>query len=335
MAYNIMQWRVRAERHVLMLSQHCCIRVQKQAHALRAKGWRVDSLSYRRPSDITAFDYSFVSSDPKKMLAHLGECGAGIIHVHNEPDSLMQLADVSANGRPIIYDCHDLEQNRFGYVTADERFAFQRADGIINVSDAHRDFAYSLHPWDVPGAVVYSLPMRRWRPGGVRPRHGVVYEGGLQPPGKCSWRDLSVPCAAFAEAGITFEIYTTPSMAEHYPGVIGFLEYHELTAALTGYRFGFVGHDPAHPVYAQAMPNKVWEYAMCGAIPLFVNASHAAEMFGSGIVAVSTRDAIEKMRTCDEDVLRADVLAHARFMDDEIDKTIALYEQLLGKRAAA
>jgi hypothetical protein len=164
-------------------------------------------------------------------------------------------------------------------------------------------------------------------------RSGVVYEGGLNAPGACSWRDLSVPCAEFWQAGIDFDIYTSPKMSEWYPRVQGFVRYHELLKRLTGYSFGFCGHDPAHEVYQSAMPNKVWEYAMCGVIPLLVSLPHAAEVFGSGIVATSTKDAIAQMRECDEEALRADVLANARFMDDEIVNTIGLYNRLLGEAA--
>jgi hypothetical protein len=312
-----------------MVSKHVCVRVQKQASALRALGWRVDSLSLQRPRNLSLFDLSVVASE-ETMAKHLRENAAPIIHVHNEPDKLMRFASDGANGRPIVYDCHDLEGNSYGGVpTEDELFAFSRADGIINVSHAHRDVAYSQHPWTCPEAVVRSFPMRKWKPGCNGERSGVVYQGGLQPPGKCSWRDLSVPCREFAEAGIQFDLFVPKWLEEHYPNVQGFLAYEELLKRLTGYSFGFCGHDPAHPVYETAMPNKVWEYAMCGVIPLFVNLKHASEVFGSGIVATSTQDAIAQMRECDEEALRAEVLAHARYMDDEIHNTVRLYEELL------
>jgi hypothetical protein len=291
-------------------------------------GWRVDSLSLKRPADLGAFDFSFVTK-PENLVRWLRESGASLIHVHNEPDHLMRVADAGCKGRPIVYDCHDLESNRFGHITDDQRFAFSHADGVINVSEAHRDVAYSETPWDCPEAVVRSLPLKLWQPDMTQERSGVVYQGGLMPPGRCNWRDLSVPCAEFWQAGIDFDIYTTPGMSAHYPRVQGFLQYDALMRKLTGYSFGFCGHDPAHPVYETAMPNKVWEYAMCGVIPLFVNLKHASEVFGSGIVATSTQDAIAQMRECDEEALRAEVLAHARYMDDEIHNTVRLYEELL------
>ena len=329
MAYHIRDWRRRDDKHVVMLSNHCCIRVQKQAIALRQKGWRVDSLSTRRPSNVEAFDYAFIT-ERGRLTRALKESGASLIHVHNEPDRLMQYADEGANGRPVVYDCHDLEYHRANEVTKWEKFAFSRADGIINVGETYRDLAYSLHPWDVPSAVVHSLPLKRHIPKPPAKRDwAVVYEGGVTRPAPNNWRDFTVPCRVFAEEGIRFDLYTNSAMQEYYPNVKGMVRYDKLMAALGTYEFGWVGLDPAHPKLQLSYPNKVWEYAANGSIPLMVNVKSAAEYFGSGIVASSTREAIALMRECDTEKMRADVYAHMRWMDDEIDHTIRLYEELL------
>lgn len=328
MEYSQEAWESSEARHVLFVSSRCCTRVHKQAAALRARGWRVDSLSRAMPDD-GYFD-CVRTDQPRRFAQAIRESGASLIHVHNEPDELMRFADSGSLGRPVVYDCHDLEYNRTGYVTDDELFAFWRADGIVSVSEAHRDFAYSLHRWHQPSAVVRSLPLRSTIPAlGSHKRRGVVYQGGLMRPGMCPWRDLSVPCEVFDRKHIRFDLYTSSDMHDPYPNVRGNLPYDELLKALTRYSFGFVGHDPKHPVYEYALPNKLWEYAACGVIPLLINAPEAARVFGSGIAASSTEEAVRLMRSCDKDALRGDVLAHARFMDDEIDTTIALYEELL------
>jgi hypothetical protein len=48
-------------KHVLMVSGPCCIRVMKESAALRARGWRVDSLSLVAPTVEDAFDYSVIA----------------------------------------------------------------------------------------------------------------------------------------------------------------------------------------------------------------------------------------------------------------------------------
>lgn len=315
-----------------MVSGPCCTRVEKQAAALKAKGWRVDSLSWHPPKDASAFD-QVLTCQQKRMAEHIASNGASVVHVHNEPDSLMRQADIGVSGRPVVYDCHDLEYHREGSVTDDERFAFARADGIINVGEAYRDLAYSLHPWHVPEAVVHSLPFRATIPTApARREFAVVYEGGVLPPSdEYHWRDLTVPCSEFFAAGIRLDIFCAPTMANHYPNVRGYLPYAELMRTLSTYEFGFVGADPMHEKFMRAYPNKLMEYAACGVIPLIVNAPAAAAYFGSGIVADSTREAIALLRECDTEAMRRDVYAHARFMDDEIAGVIGLYESLGGR----
>ncbi len=327
------RWRRSADKHVLMVSKHCCSRVQKQAQALKAKGWRVDSISSARPPILQHFDYCKVTLD--NFTEGIRNSGASIIHVHNEPDELMRYAVDGAKGRPVVYDCHDLEYHRKGYVTDNEAFAFSHADAIVNVGEAYRDFAYSLHPWSVPETVVYSLPFRAQVPDPPAEREwAICYEGGVVPPGGMGWRDLSVPCEVFQKAGITFDIYPMGDVADCYPNVKRSLGYEQLLTTIAGYEFSFVGIDPAHEKYLMAYPNKLWESAACGCIPVIVNAPAAAEAFGSGIVAKSAKEAVRKMRACDTKAMREDVLAHVRFMDDEIDKTIALYQRFRGAKAA-
>lgn len=328
MGDNLAKWQSSATKHVLMVSRHCCTRVRKQALALRALGWRVDSLSQVPPTDRNAFDMSVIA-DRHKFHRFIERSGAAIIHVHNEPDSLMRDADAGARGRPVVYDCHDLEFYRYGSVTSDEAYAFDRADSIVHVSDEHRDVAYSLHPWKVPEAVVMSCPIKAWIPPDPNTdRDGVVYEGGLTKPGSAAfdWRDLTDACAVFAAAGITFDLYSHESLAPYYERLQPWLDYDNLLRRLHRYKFGFLGTDKPVEKWKVAVPNKMWEYAACGVVPMAVNAPAAVKAFGQGaIVATSTAEAIEQMGDCSR--LRA--LMRPRFMDDEIAGTIRLYEGLL------
>lgn len=324
--FDMDTWRTPASRHVLFVSGPCCTRVEKEAAALRALGWRVDSLSRSQPKSLDAFD-QVLTAQYARFPQLIGESGASIVHVHNEPDSLMRWADAGKGGRPVVYDCHDLEWYRYGEVTDDERFAFARADAIVHVSEPHGDVAYSLHPWECPSVVLYSAPLRSRVPTYRGPRHGTVYHGGVQPPGVNRWRDLSAPCVAFAEAGLAFDIFTRPEMGEFYPNVRGYLEYDELLSAISRYAFGFLGSDPASDKFEVAVPNKLWEYAACGVIPAGCNAPAARAAFGGGgLWAESTRALIALMRECDPAEERAKL--RPRFMDDEIAKLEALYASL-------
>ena len=76
---------------VLMVSGACCIRVHKEAQALRERGWRVESLSWDPPAIPSAFDRYSVT-DRACMVAHIRASHAELIHVHNGPDELMRHA---------------------------------------------------------------------------------------------------------------------------------------------------------------------------------------------------------------------------------------------------
>jgi len=324
MEYTSEAWSSSAPKHVLFVSGPCCTRVEKQAEALRLRGWRVDSLSMLPPKREQAFDIIVVAQQ-HRMADLIAESGASVIHVHNEPDVLMRYASDGARGRPLIYDCHDLEFYRLGRVSDDEMFAFQRADGIVHVSHEHGAIAWGLHRWGCPTAYVYSTPLRSRIPERHDPLGGVVYHGGACMPGTVDWRDLTIPCREFADAGIPFDLFTREGLP--YPRNRGWREYDDLLAEVSRYTFGFIGSDPRSDKFDVAVPNKLWEYAACGVIPLIVNAPAAAKAFGSGIVATSTRDAIRQLRECDIESMRADVLAHARYMDDEIVAVESLYEE--------
>ena len=321
---TLAHWRTTAPKHVLFVSRHCCTRVQKQAVALRALGWRVDSLSSVPPSNNTGFEQGVIAEE-HKFKHFIGESGASIVHVHNEPDSLMRYASDAANGRPIVYDCHDLEYYRHGHVTDDERFAFRRADAIVHVSQEHRDIAYSLHPWKCPDVIVMSCPPRAWIPDDPgHERSGVVYEGGVAAPGSevFNWRDLSGVESTFRDAGIDFHIYSSGNAARQYEGYKGWLDYRKLLRTMQRYKYGFLGTEQPVEKWKVAVPNKLWDYAASGVIPIICNAPAAAVAFGKGaIVCTSVDDAIAQMS-------KRRPRMTPRFMDDEIPALVALYGRL-------
>lgn len=313
---------------VLMVSGACCTRVHKQAQALRERGWRVESLSWDPPAIPAAFDRHSVTDRPC-MVAHVLASHAELIHVHNGPDELMRHAARGARGRPVVYDCHDLFYHRTGRVSRNEAFAFRRADGIVNVSPEYRDVAFGLHPWTCPEAVVMSCPPRAWAPAPADRRSGAVYEGGLVRPGhRMDWRDLSPVTRAFERAGVPLDLYVKPRMARWYPRVQGRLPYLELLRRLARYEYGWIGTDRPCEKGEAAVPNKLWDYAAAGVVPVICNRPAAAAAFGEGaIVASSAADALEQMAAADPAALRA--AGRPRYMDDEVAGLVELYEALL------
>ncbi|MDY0199232.1 MAG: hypothetical protein RBR68_15615, partial [Tenuifilaceae bacterium] len=321
-------------KHILFVSGHCCIRVRKQALALKEKGYIVDSISLERPSETYMFNSFKVRPRLENLWEEIKKNPAELIHVHNEPDSLMYQADKGANGRPIVYDCHDLEYHRFGEVREAELFAFYRADAIVQTSIPYRNLAFELHPWEVPDIIIYSAPLRSQIPiVETRERRGIVYQGGLAIPGHKNflWRDMSRMKDIFHAAELPFHIYGGTFYKQYYmPAYKGHLPYSKLMETLHNYQYGFLGSEPYDPKWDVAIPNKLWEYAATGVIPLILNAKASAEIFpetAGSIVAFSPKELVEKIRNSNPEELREKLLP--RYMEDEIVKLINLYSHLL------
>ena len=314
-----------------MVSNHCCTRVVKQSAALKQLGWRVDSVARAMPAMPEAFDTVRIVRE-EEFSEVIAESGAKIIHMHNEPDRLMRYCDEGAKGRPVVYDCHDLGWYRTFSVEPDEAFAFERADGIINVGQEHRDFAFSLHPWTVPEAVVYSTPLKAWVPEYDGVRNGVVYEGGSNPGASNAnrFRDHSVVVDKFAEARIPFTLFV-PTRALGIPGSRMMVPYRRLLQELPKYEWGFVGTDIKTDKGDVCMPNKMWEYMACG-LPIAGCNVPAIERYLDGRAGVFANDMdslIKKMKKADWGKLHEDTFKLRRFMDDEIRQTIGVYDALL------
>lgn len=117
-------------------------------------------------------------------------------------------------------------------------------------------------------------------------------------------------------------------MARWYPRVQGRLPYLELLRRLARYEYGWIGTDRPCEKGEAAVPNKLWDYAAAGVVPVICNRPAAAAAFGKGaIVTSSAADALEQMAAADPAALRA--AGRPRYMDDEVACLVELYEALL------
>jgi glycosyltransferase involved in cell wall biosynthesis len=328
------------DKHVLMVSKHNCSRVAKEAWALRERGWRVDSVSVGFPSIPAAFDVLRVVPE-EDIAAEIAASSASLIHVHNEPDVLMRYADEGANGRPVIYDWHDLEYHRYGVVTEDQTFAFGRADGIVATSRKYAVLAHKLHRKPtVPEAVVHTCLPRAWAPAptDIRQRKGVVYAGGSQPdaPEQHRWRDHTHVARAFEEAGIRFDLYVPGWAAKAYPHGYLMMPYDVMMQTLPRYKWGFMGTERWTEKWSVVIPNKLFEYLACGLPILACNAPAVVDYMKDSdcVVSANSMDKlIERMndpRKTNWLEMSDTALASARYMDDEIEQLIQLYDALMG-----
>jgi hypothetical protein len=329
-------WGVSAEKHVLMVSQQCDIRVCKEAFALRQNGWRVDLLGSRIPQIPGSFDMIRIEREadwPEVIAAS----GARIIHLHNEPDYLMYACDAGANGRPIVYDVHDMEFHRFGYVTDDESFAFDRADAIIHTSAQYAKVAHRKHGRATkPEGIVHSCMPKAWKPKWDKkaPRDGVVYQGASRPHAGPNdrFREHTEVVGAFTSFGVRFDMLTDGPAAAAYPNARLMVPYMAMLTQLTRYRWGFLGNDIPTAKWGVAMPNKYFEYLACG-VPILSCCAPAVEAYAKGRADIyeSSMPALLK-RVTDP---RLDWYEYSDqiknwWMDYEIDELIKVYDAVIG-----
>jgi len=180
---------------ILMIGKHTCIRVIREAQALKSIGYEVDCLSGKLSYGTDIFDKLYFFHDEKQFKNHIYELKNkySVVHVHNEPDNMITwAADVLKDSEKpfaLIHDCHDSDLIRRGYIPVDERLAYNNADAVIYVSEPIQQMCNQVHSITIPTMVLYNYPTQHmidntkidW--GKVQQRRGLIYEGGVNPIG--------------------------------------------------------------------------------------------------------------------------------------------------------
>ena len=137
--------KVQSKPRICMVSDHGCIRVFKEAKALRDLGYIVELIVGRLPTGTQAFSTLSIWTDHEQFKREVAASSADIFHIHNEPDWMVRETR-EATKKPIVYDIHDLESMRWnGRCKQDEQDAFDCADAYVHVSDPCKAFADYVH----------------------------------------------------------------------------------------------------------------------------------------------------------------------------------------------
>lgn len=306
--------------HILMVVNHGCVRVVKESIALKKRGHTVDLVCGELMFAANRFDTFSLFHDAAQLHRTVRASHAQIIHVHNEPDWLVDVCKDAAGSRPVVFDVHDLESLRWQRdPDADERRAFASADGFVHVSDICQVIAHANHPKhsDKPTAILpcyingefYAPDFRN----ALSPAwNTVVYEGGLalstdvppgSPPGTGNFRGLEPLVTAFTAADYNVHLYPSRaldhSVYEDRGAVVqGTLHFPILLRALRTYGYGLVGGPVETPLMHAALPNKLFEYISQGVVPVVYKADRAArwvEETGMGIVLRDLDDITDQL----------------------------------------
>jgi len=131
---------------ILMVAPHACIRVAKEAAALRGLGYHVSLLteSGRVPDNADTYDgvYTYTPNDPASFSSVLKTISSryDIIHYHNEPSYLMEVVrEVTGFQKPLIFDYHDSnywrEDRDVSLDSLGESLAWHHEDVAVSMAD--------------------------------------------------------------------------------------------------------------------------------------------------------------------------------------------------------
>ncbi len=326
--------------HVLFCANRGgCTRVHKQAAAMAANGWRVDLLTTHASEGWEVYGGVYrqhLVVHPARWEDAVRTSRASLIHYHNEPDDWFRNVCAGADGRPVVYDVHDMTLFKQGLTTATE-YAFAHASAVVHVSREIRDAAWAIFPHPSATIVVENYPLRSVceRVSGAHADGGVVYVGGMaasRSTGYWRHRYFSDIDRDFASAGVAV---TWIGGNAHRCGVRTFLPwqpYGAMLAEVARHSWGFVGSEVKRVLQALASPNKAWEYLALGLPLLALNQPRFKLLMGgrAGVYGETVAELVDGMRRADWRQLHADALELRRFMETEVVKLEELYLSLGG-----
>jgi len=293
---------------IVKIGFHCCIRLQKEAFALLAKGHEVHVIGNSIPSAVQEFTTfsQFITSDQlrKTLLLHKD---ADIIHVHNEPSWPVIVAKEVLPDIPVVLDVHDamiFRSTDVKHKSAEERLTFDMADGMVFVSEKCREVINPKSPscllLSYVNEMFYQFNAWQWI-------GGLAYEGRIDTPEQkgfmfyCNYVDL---CKELRKEDIPFHIYA-PGVRERnltdcYEQICKLhpaLPYDKLIQILGCHDWGLCGNIKKYREWDLAMPNKLFEY-MAGGIPtIALNCGEVADFVlkhGVGIAVKSVKEIVDR-----------------------------------------
>lgn len=352
---------------IVMVANHCCVRVPKMAIPLINRGHEVHLITARMRNLDEFYASVLYYTDQDQLYNSIKlHKDADIFHVHNEPSWYVTAIKDVLGDVPVVLDVHDSMLVRFNLetdkpdltpkdpykkvviISADERNNFQLADALVFPSAPMSKHVRDVFDLKQPNLVLYSMLPKGWgKIDSYEFLGGITYEGRVDLPYEIeSGKEL--PCFAYAdfteladqlkEKGIPLFLYMAdPSKEkrEHYRGKALWGGEHPLDVLLTKlgrHDWGFCGHTREFEIHKYAMCNKLFEYVAAGVPVIAMNApcmGKFVEKHGLGIQVKSIDELAERWQESRE--LRKSVVLnrHKWWMENHIERLEKLYRQVL------
>lgn len=269
---------------ILMVSDHCCIRVIKRMNALRKLGYKIDGLARKISYGTDNFD-SFAIWQNEHQFKHFIADNLGKYDLYdysNEPDFPVKwIKEVVGDKVPIVVDLHDLDSVRRRLIPLPEREMFNYGDAFIYVSMPIQEVTNKLHQLTKPNIVLYSYcndGIVEYDESKIPERQGIAYEGGANPPEDnelnriFSYRSLYGIIKTLVDMGNETHMYCgniTAFDTYHPTGAV--LKppqmYDKMMEQLTAHKYGvliFNNEDGQKEQVNLTLTNKAQEYLLAG-----------------------------------------------------------------------
>jgi len=269
-------------------SQHCCIRVIKQAWALIKTGrYDIHGVANQISWGTEKLDRLSFYHNKNQFRSLIKNIEADIYIHANEPNwQLNEIRRLKPNAK-IILDAHDLDSIRQNIIPVDEHQAITNCDGIIFVSSEVKEFIHNLHRDQLkykPTIILEHYCNEEFiniKQPPIAQRHGLVYQGGLQsPPYKdkmFQYRHLYPVMKQLVNQG--HELHLMPGNIDAtrtYADIGAFVYqpelYHKMMQKLLNKKWGLVIFNNSKLDQKQVnltLTNKHYEYLACG-LPIIV-----------------------------------------------------------------
>lgn len=344
---------------ILFLHEDPCVRAYKQSVSLTKQGHRVHLICKTltiqpKMAEIVSSVTHYLDFEHLAVLLTQGRWD--VVHSHNEPNEITEVALLNVNYCPVIFDCHDytgLRQKLHAVQARTERRCFEDSHAVIHVSHGMLDVAAeryvskrSIVLPSYPSKAELNLPRKSKMPG-----NHLVYLGGLLDAGhkNFEYRNYYPFFVALIEKGVHVHAFPSSTQQERVRTYLeldkkseffhlhGKLPYSKLLEVISMFQWGLSGfsfegiNEPNRIRFLNnALPNKLFDYIAAGVCPVVVNCDTAgrfAEDLGVGYHARDITHFVEivtdgRPKPPLEDLSLID-------MDSQVARLVELYRELI------